>query len=281
MTDPQHSGHKGLPPIFDVHTHAFPDKVAASAIPRLEDGARWFECRATFDGTVAGLVASMDRAGVRRAIVCSVATKPEQVQKITDWSASIACERIVPFASIHPDFPDPEAEAGRIARAGLKGLKFHPQYMECPLDDPRAVRVARAAAKENLAILFHAGYDLAFDKDDLASPVRVRRMREAVPELRMTAAHLGSWERWPEVLEHLVGLPIYFETSYTLGRCPEELLMTILARHPPEFLMFGTDAPWTDQKREVEKFLALPIPEDLKRRMLWENAHRFANMALA
>lgn len=281
MTDPQHSGHKGLPPIFDVHTHAFPDKVAASAIPRLEDGARWFECRATFDGTVAGLVASMDRAGVRRAIVCSVATKPEQVQKITDWSASIACERIVPFASIHPDFPDPEAEAGRIARAGLKGLKFHPQYMECPLDDPRAVRVARAAAKANLAILFHAGYDLAFDKDDMASPVRVRRMREAVPELRMTAAHLGSWERWPEVLEHLVGLPIYFETSYTLGRCPEELLMTILARHPPEFLMFGTDAPWTDQKREVEKFLALPIPEDLKRRMLWENAHRFANMALA
>jgi len=259
-------------PIFDVHTHAFPDKVAATAIPRLESHGLWLEPRATFDGTVGGLLASMDRAGIRRAIVCSVATRPEQVTKITDWSASIISERIVPFASLHPDFPAPEAEIERAAALGIRGLKFHPQYAGCAVDDPRVIRIARAAAKAGMAMLFHAGYDLAYEKDDLASPERMRRVHEAVPDIRMIAAHLGGWECWDEVERHLLGLPVYLETSFTIGRCPADLLARIFERHPQDHLLFGTDAPWTDQTEEVGKFLALPISEGLKRRMLWGNA---------
>jgi len=264
--------------VVDVHTHAFPDDLAAKAIPALEAGAIWFSCQATYDGTVAGLVASMDRAGIRRAIVCSVATRAEQTRRITDWSVSVASDRVVPFASVHPDFPEPEAEIGRIACAGLRGLKFHPYYMACPLDDPRCLRIARAAAAANLAMVFHTGYDYAFARDDVASPERVRRLHEAVPDLRMAAAHLGGWERWDEARRLLVGLPIYLETSFTLGRCPEDLVLEVLTAHPPEYLLFGTDAPWTDQQREVGKFLALPLPDDLKRRILWENAHRFLDL---
>ena len=267
--------------VFDVHTHAFPDKVAAAAVPRLEAAGRWFQPRATYDGTLGGLLASMDRAGIHRAILCSIATRPEQVRKITDWSISIASERIVPFASIHPDFPEPEAEIERIAAAGLKGLKFHPQYTDTPLDDPRVLRIARAAAGADLAMMFHAGYDLAFEKDDRASPRRVLRLHEAVPGLRMAAAHLGGWERWPEVLERLAGRPIYLETSFALRRCPPPILERILQKHPPEYLLFGTDAPWTDQKEELEMFLALPFPDDLKRHILWDNALRFLDLSEA
>ncbi|KPK48782.1 MAG: hypothetical protein AMK72_06070 [Planctomycetes bacterium SM23_25] len=270
----------GLPyPVFDVHTHAFPDDVAKKAIPRLEGAALWFPSPATHDGTVAGLLASMDRAGIRRAIICGVATRPEQTAKITDWSARIACERLVPFASVHPEFPDPEAEIDRIARLGLKGLKFHSYYMECPLDDRRCIRIARAAAAANLAMVFHTGYDLAFEKADVAGPQRVRRLHDAVPHLRMAAAHLGGWEDWDESRRHVVGLPIYLETSYSLGRCRRDLLLDILASHPPEYLLFGTDAPWTNQAQAVARLAALPVADDLKRRM-WDNAHRFAGLPL-
>jgi|WetSurMetagenome_2_1015567.scaffolds.fasta_scaffold28779_3 uncharacterized protein len=264
--------------VFDTHTHAFPDKVAASAIPKLEAGGLWLQARATFDGTVRGLVDSMDRAGVRRAIVASVATRPEQVAKITDWSVSIASDRLVPFASIHPDFATPEAEVERIAAAGLRGLKFHPQYMACPADDPRVIRIARAAAGANLAMLFHAGYDLAYEKDDLASPARLRRLHEAVPGLRLAAAHLGGWECWDQVLRDLAGAPVYLETSYTLGRIVPATLERILAKHPPQYLLFGTDAPWTDEAEELGKFRALALPEDLVRRALWDNAMRFVDI---
>jgi hypothetical protein len=249
--------------------------LAPTAIATLEAGALWFEVRATYDGTVGGLLASMDRAGIRKAVVCSVATRPEQTPKITDWSVSILSDRIIPFASIHPDFAEPEGEVERIAAAGLKGLKFHPHYMHCPPDDPRAVRIARAVARAGLAMLFHTGHDLAFEKDDAASPQRVRRLHEQVPDLRMAAAHLGGWERWTEGYECLAGLPVYLETSFTLGRCPPDLLDRVFRKHPPAYLLFGTDAPWTDQAEELAKFLALPVDGGLKRRMLWDNALRF------
>lgn len=130
-------------PIVDVHTHAFPDPLAAAAIPKLQAGALWFKVQPSYDGTVAGLLAAMDRAGIRTAVVCSIATRPEQVRNITDWSASLADPRIVPFASIHPDFPEPEHEARRIADAGLKGLKFHPYYMLPPRRPPHRPHRAR------------------------------------------------------------------------------------------------------------------------------------------
>ena len=261
--------------LFDVHTHAFPDAVAARALARLTGMAVWEPVRPTHDGTVAGLVASMDRAGIERAVVCSVATKADQVPKISEWSVRVASPRLVPFASIHPDFAHPEAEAERLAAAGVRGLKFHPEYMGCALDDPRCERIARSAARANLALAVHAGYDFAFEKEDLASPERVRRLHERVPDLRLLACHLGGWRRWEEALDEVAGLPIYLETSMTLGRCAPAVLERILRKHPPELLLFGTDAPWADQAAEVEKFFALPMAEEALRRAAWENAVRF------
>ncbi len=260
--------------IFDVHTHAFPDAVAAKALPKLLDEWVWERPTAYFDGTLAGLLSSMDRAGIDRAVMCAVATRPDQVPKITDWCVRVASERIVPFASIHPDWPDPEAEVARVAEAGLRGLKFHPQYMGCAIDDGRALRIARAAEAADLAMLVHSGYDLAYEKDELASPRQVRRLHETCPDLRLVAAHLGGWQRWEEVLEHLAGLPVYLETSYSLGWCPPEVVDRLVAAHPAAYLCFGTDAPWTDQAEEVEKFLALDLPDGVKRRAMWENPMR-------
>lgn len=265
-------------PVFDAHAHAFPDRVAAAAMPKLVAEALWHELHPSFDGTLDGLIRTMDRAGIRRAILCSVATRPEQVPKITDWSAAIASDRIVPFASVHPDCPDVEAQVRRAAEAGLRGLKFHPQYMSCALDDPRTLRVARAAAACGLAVEFHAGYDLAYERDELAAPAQVRRLHEAAPDLRMVACHMGGWNRWDEVLEHVVGLPVYIETSYSLGWCPGDTLRRILDRHPLQYVLFGTDAPWTDPSEELEKFMALGLSADENRAVLWENPHRFLGL---
>jgi len=269
----------GPGPMLDAHTHAFPDDLADRAIASLEASAVWFPCRATCDGTVSGLVASMDRAGIRRSVVASVATRPEQTEKILAWSSAIASDRLVPLASVHPDHPAPEAAVAAIAEAGLAGLKLHPYYMDCPADDPRMVRIARAAARAGLVVLCHAGYDLAFARSDVASPRRLRRLHEQAPDLRLVAAHLGGWECWHRARQHLVGRPVYLETSFTLGRCPEALVREILAAHPPEYLLFGTDAPWRDQRADLARFVALDIDDGLKRRMLSENGHRLLGLA--
>lgn len=267
-----------MQPIFDSHSHAFPDHLAASAMKALMSEPVWMPIQHYHDGTVAGLLASMDRAAIERTILCSIATRPTQVTKITDWSAAIASDRLIPFASIHPDYPHPEAEVERIASLGLKGLKFHPQYMNCPVDDPRILRICRAAAKANLAVTIHGGHDLAFPKTELGSPQSLRALHEAVPDLRLLACHMGGWQRWEEVLIQLAGQRVYLETSYCLGQCPEDLLLKIIERHPWEYLLFGSDSPWADQVAELQAFDRLPLPRELKRAACWENVFRFANL---
>jgi predicted TIM-barrel fold metal-dependent hydrolase len=97
----------------------------------------------------------------------------------------------------------------------------------------------------------------------------------------MQVCHLGGWMRWREVLEELAGLDLYLETSFSLGEdCLPELREKILARHPKEYLVFGTDSPWLDQTEELAAFCRLPISEEAKRLALWDNAHRFAGITL-
>ncbi len=266
-------------PTLDVHTHAFPDAVAAHAMPILLSEGVWEKPTACYDGTVAGLLGALDRAGIDRAVVCSVATKAAQTPKISDWSMHIASDRLLPFASIHPDFPDPETEAARLAEGGIRGLKFHPQYAGVPIDDPRVVRLARAAAENGLSLLLHAGYDLAYEPDDLGAPVRIRRLREAVPDLRLLAAHMGGWRCWDDVLEYLTGLPVYFDTSYSLGWCDPDRLRRLLDAHPIEFICYGSDAPWADPQREVEKVRNLGLGEKALHGVLWAHAHRFLGLS--
>src|SRR5512139_3762948 len=101
--------------VVDVHTHAFPDALAARAVAHLERRAN---VRAALDGTAGALAASMDRAGIALSVVCSVATGPAQFEPILRWCAAIASPRLVPFPSVHPGARDPVDEVRRVAAAG-------------------------------------------------------------------------------------------------------------------------------------------------------------------
>jgi hypothetical protein len=68
------------PGITDFHTHAFPDALATRAIRALE--AETDRVKARLDGRISSLLRSMDYAGIRRSVICSIATKPEQFDSI-------------------------------------------------------------------------------------------------------------------------------------------------------------------------------------------------------
>ena len=75
-----------IPMVIDIHTHTFPDRLAATTIPKLEQASH---TRSFSDGTNAGLAASMARAGVNCSVVLPVATAPKQVVHVNDCSAQI------------------------------------------------------------------------------------------------------------------------------------------------------------------------------------------------
>ena len=90
--------------IIDFHAHAFPDKVAASAIPYLEEEG---DIKAIHDGRIASLLQMMDREGVAKSVICSIASRPTQFEAILSWSKQIRSDRLIPFPSFHPC--DPQA----------------------------------------------------------------------------------------------------------------------------------------------------------------------------
>jgi predicted TIM-barrel fold metal-dependent hydrolase len=112
-----------MPGIIDFHAHAFPDQVATSAIPYLEEEG---DVKANHDGRISSLLAIMDREGVDKSVICCIATRPSQFEAIVSWSKQISSDRIIPFPSFHPDDPQAVEHISQIKEQGFKGIKMHP-----------------------------------------------------------------------------------------------------------------------------------------------------------
>ncbi len=268
---------------IDFHTHAFSDAVAEKAMTYLVEESGYTPAH---DGTLRGLKSELQRVGIDKAVVLSIATKPKQVNVINDWILDCHAQSIqdgngdgpyfglVFFGALHPKFDDPEAEIERLRAAGIRGVKLHPNYQEFYPDDPSLLPMFKALANAGLIVLIHAGHDIAFP-DAPGSPDRLARLNDAVPDLPLVCAHFGGWRMWDDVERLLVGRPnVYLDTSFTLGDLPDDRFVDVVRRHGVENVLFATDSPWRDQKLDLDYIARLPFtPEELDA-ILWENAAR-------
>jgi predicted TIM-barrel fold metal-dependent hydrolase len=256
-------------PTIDFHAHAFPDALAERAISRLEHAGG---IKAFLDGRVASLLGSMDTAGIATSVICSIATKPEQFETILAWSQAIASPRIVPLASIHPRAGDVVGQARRVAEAGLAGIKLHPYYQGFDLDDETLVPLFRALDELGLIVVCHTGFDFAFARDRKADPVRILRVLDRVPTLRLITSHMGAWDDWDEVEKLLIGKPITMDISLSLDLLGRERARAMILAHPADRVLFGTDSPWGSQSQPLASFHALELGEERESVILWKNA---------
>ena len=259
--------------IIDFHTHAFEDALAAKAIPFLEEEGN---IKAATDGRAASLIASMDRAGIARSVVCPIATKPSHFDGIRRWAREVraAQPRLEMLLSIHPDDPEAIAHADQAADEGFKGLKFHPYYQHFTLDDERLFPLYERIAARGLFTVFHTGFDIAYPPDRVCDPVRVRRVIDTFPALKFVATHLGGWRDWENSRKYLIGRPVYIETSYSLTDMPPAEARAMILDHPADRILFGTDSPWAGQAEELARWRALKLPEDRLAAALGGNAAR-------
>ena len=255
--------------IIDFHTHAFPDKLAERAMKSLQGEG---EIKAHLNGTVSALLSSMDRCGIEKSVVCSIATRPAQFDSIFKWSREIGSERIIPFPSLHPDDPGIPDKVSRIKEAGFKGLKLHPYYQDFFMDEERMFPLYEEISKAELILLVHTGFDFAFSRVERADPLRTLKIHERFPSLKLVTTHLGAWDQWEKVKEFLLGKPIYMEISFSLGLLPPEKAREIILNHPEKYIIFGTDSPWTDQGETLSLFRKLNLGHEKEKLILGENA---------
>ena len=262
--------------IIDFHTHAFPDNLAAEAMNKLNYSSK---VKPSFDGTISGLLKSMDNAGIEKSVVLNIATNPEQAINIIKWCLKIKSDRIIPFASLHPENKNFKDLLKRISGEHLLGIKLHPMYQDFYLDDDKMFFIYEEIAKNNLILILHTGFDIAFPDDKRAGISRLKKIIKKFPELKIVASHTGGFKMWEEVLKEIAGQNCWLETSMTLKYIKDKkIFLEILKKQSSDKIMFGTDAPWSDQKEEVGLMNDLDIPQDLKDKIFSINAQNLLSL---
>lgn len=197
------------------------------------------------------LLSRADRAGIARVVVHTAATDPSQVIPANNWAMDMERQspRVRAFGTLHPDYAEPEKELARLRAAGIKGLKFHPDFQGFFLDDPKFYALMELIGDE-FTLMIHVGDTLPPEKNP-SCPLKMAKLRRAFPGPRLIAAHLGGYSHWRYAVEHLAGLDVFLDTSSSLSFIDDDTLRELLAKHPAEQLLFGSDYPLFDPADEI------------------------------
>lgn len=281
--------------IIDFHTHIFPKKIAAHAISTIEIKAA---TPAYLDGSLDGLRASMTEAGVDISVLLAVATNPLKVSNMNDLQIA-GMEKgdrdLIWFGCAHPGCPQWKEELQRIADAGLKGIKLHPQYQGVPIDDPSTLRILEKCGELGLIVVNHSGNEPAYPGLVSSSPRQIRNALKQVGPVKFVAAHMGGLQNWAEAAELYGDLSnLYVDTSFSLTHLKpghrgyysqqamhlmnEEDFVKLVRNFGAQRVLFATDSPWQGQKETADAIRALPLTDEEKEMIFHKNAEKLLNL---
>ncbi len=258
--------------LIDFHTHCFPDKIAAAAIPKLSHCSGGLQPYT--DGTLSGLKSSMQKHGVDASVVLNIATNAHQQKSVNDFAASINDNKtIFAFGSVFPFSDDAFSELERIKQLGLKGIKLHPDYQGFNVDDIRLKPLYKKISELGLITVFHAGFDYGFAPPYGATPEKMARAHDWFNS-PVVAAHWGGINCNEDVIKYLCGKNIYFDVSFGYGMMPRYFAEKIMQLHTPDKMLFGTDTPWHTPDMELRLLNNLELSADDMAKITHKNAQK-------
>ena len=264
--------------IIDFHTHIFPDKIAARSIESL---SKVSGVKAATDGTLSGLLASMDRSGVDLSVIMPVVTKPTQFESVNTFAAKVNEQyagRLLSFGGIHPDSEDYKSELNQIKELGLPGIKLHPDYQGVMIDDVRYMNIIEYADALGMIIMVHAGVDIGLPEPVHCPPDKARKVLDTLKPKKLILAHMGGWKQWDEVYEYLAGENVYLDTAFCFDYMTQDMFMKLCEKHGTDKILFATYSPWSDARRDMEIIKSLPLAADVKEAIFSGNAKKLLNM---
>lgn len=237
---------------IDIHTHVFHPKIADKVLAQLEGH---YSITPVGTGITDDLQERLDTAGIDKAVVLTAATAPAQVIPANNWAIEIkeTSESFIPFGTIHPDFPEMEAELNRLEKNNIRGLKFHPDFQGFRMDDPALYDVMEMVG-DRFICLFHVGDRLPPDENP-SCPRKLAKLRKTFPKPPMIAAHMGGYRQWDYALEQLAGQDVFVDTSSVMDFVDDQLLKKMFNTFGTERILFGSDYPLFDPAAEIEQLV--------------------------
>lgn len=232
------------------------------------------------------LLALLDEEGVERAALVNY-TAPEVIgfqAPVNEWVSRFVrghADRLVAVGSVHPHETPGAASrtAYLIEELGIRILKIHPPHQlfaaNAYRDGDEALRQIYATAERSgTPVMIHTGTSVfPGARNRYADPMAADDVAIDFPKLPILLAHAGR--------------PLFMPTAMFLARRHPNVYLELSGIPPKKLLdylprleeladkcIWGTDWPSpgvASMRRNVEDFQALPISEDAKRKILWDN----------
>ncbi|MGC2289737.1 MAG: amidohydrolase family protein [Thermoplasmata archaeon] len=186
--------------------------------------------------------------------------------------------KFVPVCSVHPgDGGDALLELDRVASAGARGLKLHPNTQAFDVADPTVAAVVGRATEHKLPVVFD-GYS-PFDANQ---PGKFVRLAMAVPDARLILTHAHG-PQFPNLLvyEMLARYPwwrrnVWIDLSATaplLARSPfAEQFAWVSRKVGTDRLLFGSDYPMDEPRSAIEAVASYGFSKPERSAIFYDNA---------
>jgi len=234
------------------------------------------------------LLAQMDADGIERVGLINYVSPDVMgfTAECNEWILRYAANepsRLIPFGSVHPAFTqDVAAETRRIIDAGARALKVHPPHQLLRanaylFDQPALADLYRVAEEAGVPVTVHTGTSVfPGARSRLGDPMDIDDVAVDFPKLKILLAHGGR--------------PLWMEAAFFVVRRHPNVFLEVSGIPPAKLLeyfprleelahktIWGTDWPSPGVKsmrQNVEQFLQLPMGDDSKRAILYDNAAR-------
>jgi predicted TIM-barrel fold metal-dependent hydrolase len=197
------------------------------------------------------------------------AAMAESLIEFNQWICDLVepHDQLVPFVAADPAALPGERGAAHlrdmVENHGARGIKLHPVLQDFHASDRRMWPVYEACQALGVAVVSHSGP--ASGGEPYAEPHAFAEMLEAFPRLTVVVAHLGG-ATWGQALELARGYPnAYFDCCEIIEWCgapdapSDQELGQLIRDIGADRVMMGSDFPWYDLDRQVERVMELPV----------------------
>jgi len=194
--------------------------------------------------TVDSLLSAMDRAGVDRAGICSLAQDIQNEYVLRAQREHP--DRLLGYCFVNPRDKDAPETLRRYLGEGLVGLKLHPRLHGFPLNAMRLVDPLFEVCREHRVHVFAHGAGL----EEFNPPHYFEDVAQAFPDVTLIMGHMGALNEVDDAIRVASRNPnIYLDTS----ACDLFGVQRAIAALGAERLLMGSDWPASDFRLELLK----------------------------
>ncbi|MFH2013233.1 MAG: amidohydrolase family protein [Pseudomonadota bacterium] len=235
------------------------------------------------------LIASMDRSGIDKSVVCGFAWSDLGLCKDgNDYILDVVKrypDRLIGFTSIQLNGNDKTIkEIERCVRLGLKGIgEIVTEAHRVAIDDEKIIRpIVEAAISLNVPIMLHANETVGHYYVGKAK-TELKQYYDFVlsyPDIDIILAHWGGgllfYELMPEVAK--ASKRVYYDTAASIFLYSSKVYHIAAQIIGADKILFGTDYPLIDQRRYMDQIENCGLSKYEINKIYAENARKLLRL---